>query len=198
MIMNEKICATTQDVQTFEKMHLKLKGPIEEYVFYLTGSTQNSKDLAQEIFLKLWIHWARLKEINNDELKRYVFIMIRNHVIDERRENNRPKKNRRFFNDYLKTHPGYYLHDEVLVGEGLKLHQRAVDQLAKKQRIVYQFHQNNYSSQEIAKMLNRSNQTVENQLSLAYKKVKVYLNKNYDLNIPELGRKNCCKQVALN
>lgn len=198
--MNEKICATPQDVQTFEKMHLKLKGPVEEYVFYLTGSSQNSKDLAQEIFLKLWIHWPRIKTMKDDELKNYVFVMTRNQIINERRkENSRSKTNKgMLLNECSKIYNAFYVHDDVLVGEGLKLHQRAVDQLAEKQRIVYLFHQNDYSAQEIAKMLNRSNHTVANQLCSAYKKVKAYLNKSYGWNLPEPGRRNCWKQAALN
>jgi RNA polymerase sigma factor (sigma-70 family) len=186
-------------MQTFESMHLKLKGAIVQYVFHLTGKSQDSEDVAQEIFIKLWINWPKVKRMRDDELRNYVFIAIRNHFINERRESSRPKRNKRMFLEaYSRIYTGYYLHDDILITEGFKLHQRAVDQLAIKERIVYLYHQNDYSGAEIAKRLNRSYHTVQNQLSTAYKKVKIYLNNNYGWNLCESGRRNCSRQAALN
>jgi RNA polymerase sigma-70 factor (ECF subfamily) len=197
--MNEKIYPTNLPMQTFESMHLKLKGAIVQYVFYLTGKSQDSEDVAQEIFIKLWINWERVKEMRDDELKNYVFIAIRNHFINERRENSRCTRNKKMFLEaYSQVYTGYYWHDDMLVSEGLALHRKAVAKLATKERIVYLYHQNDYSSGEIARMLNRSYNTVQNQLSAAYKKVKMYLNNNYDWNLCESGRRNCSRQAALN
>lgn len=199
MLTNGENITAHQQEQSFEQVYLKLKGAIEQFAFYLTGKRPDSDDLAQEIFIKLWINWPKIKEMKMDELMNYLFITVRNHIIDEIKENNRPKRNKRMFlNEYAKVYTGSYLHDDVLVWEGLRMHQRAVEQLAKKQRIVYQFHQKDYSAPEIAKMLNRSDCTVQNQLTTAYKKVKTYLNNNYGWNLRESGRKNCWKQVSLN
>jgi RNA polymerase sigma factor (sigma-70 family) len=136
--------------------------------------------------------------MNDDELANYLFVTVHNHIINERRLNSSPKRNKNLFlKEYSKAHTGYYLHDDALIAEGIKLHQRAIDQLAKKEKVVYLFHQNDYSAREIAKMLNRSSYTVQNQLGTAYKKVKTYLNKNYGWNLEE-GRRNCWKPVSLN
>jgi RNA polymerase sigma factor (sigma-70 family) len=195
MLMNGGTITTQLQVQSFEHVHLKLKAAIEKFAFYLTGKKPDSEDLAQEIFIKLWINWSKIEAMKTDDLMNYLFIIVRNHIIDEIK--GQPKRSK-CLNEYSKVYNGYYLHDDVLVSEGLKLHQRAVDQLAKRQRIVYKFHQNDYSAHEIAKMLNRSEHTVQNQLTTAYKKVKSYLNKNYGWGLHEAGRRNCWKPVSLN
>jgi RNA polymerase sigma-70 factor (ECF subfamily) len=183
-------------MQSFEKMHLKLKGPISQYVFYLAGKCQDSEDVAQEIFIKLWINWKRVKEMREDELKNYVFIAIRNHFINERRENSRHKRS--FIEYFAEAYTGCYLHDDMLVAEGLQLHQQAVAHLTTKERLVYLYHQQDYSAGEIARLLGSSYHTVQNQLSAAYKKVKIYLNNQYDCHLCETGRRRCWKQAVLN
>jgi RNA polymerase sigma-70 factor (ECF subfamily) len=193
--MNGGTITTQLQEQSFEHVHLKLKAAIEKFAFYLTGKKPDTEDLVQEIFIKLWINWSKIEAMKTDDLMNYLFIIVRNHIIDEKK--GRPKRSM-YLNEYSKIYSGYYLHDDVLVSEGLKLHQRAVDQLAKRQKIVYQFHQNDYSAREIATMLNLSNYTVQNQLTTAYKKVKTYLNKSYDWNLCESGRQHCWKPVSLN
>src|SRR6266498_3013264 len=183
---NEKIYTAHLEVQSFERMHFKLKKPIEQYLFYLTGTSQNSEDMAQEVFIKLWINWTRLESMKEDDLKDYVFMIIRNQIINERKQNSRPKRNkRRFYIEYSKTHSEFYVHDEVLVAEGFRVYQQAVNELTQKERMVYLYHQKDYTADEIAKILNRSKYTVHNQLSAAYKTVKTYLNKNYGWNLSE-------------
>lgn len=199
LIMEEKIYTAEVEVRSFEKMHMKLKRPIEQYVFYLTGTMQDSEDVAQEVFIKLWINWSKLKTMGDDELKNYVFIMIRNHFINELRKNSSPKRNKRkLLIEYSKNHAGYYLHDEIVVTEGIKMHRQAVDHLTKKEKVVYLYHINDHSAEEIATMLNRSKCTINNQLTAAYKTVKTYLNKNYEWNLNESGRKNCWRPASLN
>ncbi|OQP59114.1 hypothetical protein A3860_38765 [Niastella vici] len=199
MLKNEEAFTVHLRMQSFEQVYLKLKGAIERFAFYLTGKRPDSEDLVQEVFIKLWINWPKMQAMKENELMNYLFITVRNHIIDEIKENNRPKRNRRMFLDeYSKIYTGFYLHDDVLVREGLRMHQRAVEQLAKKQRIVYQFHQKDYSAMEIARILNRSNNTVQNQLTTAYKKVKTYLNKSYGWDLQESGRRSSWKQVSLN
>jgi len=199
LMSNEKIYTSHWEGQTFESMHLKLKKPIEQYVFFLTGIRQDSEDVAQEVFIKLWINWAKLQTMNEDELKDYIFITIRNHLINEKKYKSRPKRNKKqFLIEYVSTNPGYYLHDEILISEGFKQHQQAIDRLPKKERLVYLYHADDYHAGEIAKKLNRSECTIQNQLSAAYKRVKTYLNKNYDWNLRESGRRNYWKHASLN
>lgn len=196
--MNENFFSAQQQVQTFEKMHLKLRQPIEEFLFYQTGTTQDWEDLAQEVFIKLWMNWGRLEAMNEDELKDYVFIIIRNHLINERKSNNRPKRDRmKFIIEYSNTHSRHYYHDDVIVWEGLHLHRLAVQQLPKKIRILYQHHSYGYTVGEIAKMFNRSKCTVNNQLVIAYKAVKENLIKYYGREIVT-GRKDSWKIASMN
>lgn len=195
---NEEKYTAQLEVKTFERMHFRLKEPIEQYIFYLTGTTQDFEDLAQEIFIKLWINWAKLQAMNEAELKNYVFIILKNHIINQRIENKRPKRNKReFYTEYSYTHTGHYFHDDVLVWEGLKLHRLAVQRLPKKIRFLYQHHSYGFTVTEIAKMFNRSKSTVHNQLVAAYKTVKEDLSKYCGREIVT-GRKDSWKTPSMN
>jgi RNA polymerase sigma factor (sigma-70 family) len=187
-------CTHTEG-REFEKKHARLKGLIERYAFYLTGTTQNADDIAQEIFIKLWLQWDRLKNLDEDNLEDYVYVMVRNYIINTGKRKSTARKYTQY---YLKSCSDSYLHDEVLLCEGFKLYQEAVNLLPPKERLVYQFHVADYSRYEIAATVQRSENTIDNQLGSAYKSVRCYLNKNFGLNIRESGRKKCWKMAALN
>lgn len=191
---NEKVCTAQTKVQLFEKMHLRLKGAIERYVFYLTGKKHETEDIAQEIFIKLWNDWGRLAEMKMDELEDFIYVMVRNYIINEQRKSRR--KFRRRFRQYLDTRCDWYLHDEIVFAEGVQLYHQAVNKLPERMKIPYLYYEDDYRSDEIAATINRSVYTVNNQLTSAYKSVKEYLNKTYGINFR--GRRQLWKPESLN
>lgn len=184
--------------RSFEAMHRKLRQAVEQSSFFLMGKDGYQEDAVQEVFLKLWMKWDGLKDMSEQELKDYVFIVLRNYISNERRKNKRPKWNEiDFLKRYSNTFPGHYVQEDILVKEGILIYQRAVERLPKRERMVYIYHQHDYSVDDIAEKLNRSRSTVHNQLTSAYKSVKVYLNKSYGFNLNG-GRRARIKSVELN
>ena len=184
-----------RDGLDFEKKHDRLRGIIVRYAFFLTGTTQNAEDIAQEIFIKLWLQWARLKNLAAGELEDYVYVMVKNYIINTGKRKSTAKKYTQYF---LKNCSDQCVHDEVLVWEGFKIYNEAVDLLPPRERLVYQFHAADYSRYEIAATVGRSANTINNQLSAASRSVKNHLNKNFGLNIREKGSKKYWKMEALN
>lgn len=182
-----------RDGLDFEKKHDRLRGIIMRYAFYLTRTTQNVEDIAQEIFIKLWLQWNRLKNLAEGELEDYVYVMVKNYIINTGKRKTTARKYTQY---YLTNGSDRCHHDEVLLWEGFKIYHEAVKLLPPRERLVYQFHVADYNRCEIAATVGRSENTINNQLSAASRSVKSHLNKNFGLNIRE--NKKYWKIEALN
>lgn len=179
----------------FDALHAHLKGIIERYAFYLTRERQNIEDITQDIFLKLWLKWPRLSELDEAELEDYIYIMVKNQVVNMGRK---IVVKRKYLNYYKSASSETCWHDEVLLADGLRVYRAAVNRLPPKERMVYMFHDIDYDRSRIAAIVQRSEHTISNQLCSASKTIKTFLNKNFDLNIQEDGRRKLWKVASLN
>ena len=179
----------------FKIIHDHLKGIIERYAFFLTGSKQNVEDTSQEIFLRLWQNWPRLSELTAGELEDYIYVMTRNYLLNERRATARQRK---YTGQYMGSGSDFYWHDELIIKEGFTLYKKAVMQLSPKERAVYMFYEKDLNREQIAGLVQRSYNTVNNQLHSALQHVKTYLNQNLDFNIDKDGRRKLWKLSSLN
>jgi RNA polymerase sigma-70 factor (ECF subfamily) len=171
---------------SFELLHGQFKGIIERYAFFLTRSRQNVEDTSQEIFLRLWQNWPRLSELAESELEDYIYVMTKNYLTNERRAVIRQRK---YLGQYTGWSSDYYFHDEVIIKEGFSVYKKAVMQLSPKERVVYLFYEKDFNREQIAGLVQRSYNTVNNQLRTALQNVKMYLNQNLDFNIDRDGRR---------
>ena len=103
----------------------------------LTKSPEQSKDLAQDAFLKLWAQREKLKEIRN--LPSFLYTMIRNQVHDLTRTKVFRESNREFLHQYFaysESSPR-----ELLEQKEVEMNlQRAIDRLAPKLQEVIRLH----------------------------------------------------------
>ncbi len=188
---------TDEKVHTvpFELVHGRFKGVIERYAFFLTRSRQYVEDISQEIFLRLWQNWSRLSSLPTEELEDYLYVMTRNYLFNERRVIIRQRK---YIQHYISSGSECHWHDEVIVKEGFTLYRQAIMQLSPKEKRVYLFYEKDLTRRQIAGIVRRSSNTVNNQLRAALQNVKVYLNQNLDLNIDRDGRRKMWKLSSLN
>ena len=188
--MTEKIAFAS-----FEEMHSHLKGIVERYAFYLTSSRQNVEDTAQDIFIKVWMNWARLSNLPMDELEDFIYVMTRNYLFNISKKEKVKRKRIRY---YCESVSEVYFHDEVLLAEGFGIYQQAIQKLSTKEKQVYGYFEKDYLRGQIAATLGRSQNTVNNQLNSAFKKVRRHLNKNFDLNVSEDARYRIYSPASLN
>lgn len=179
----------------FKNVYHAFKEIIERYAFYLTSSRQNVEDTTQDIFLKIWLHWPKLGNLSKEELEDYVYTMTKHYIINVSR---RKKSERKYIAHYLERISETYVHDEILLAEGLKVYRQAVEQLSTKQKQVYLYYEKDYRRVQIAASMGRSENTINNQLNAAFKRVRKYLNKNFDLNIHEDARSKIYNIASLN
>lgn len=189
-MINEKIHSLP-----FETLHGRLKGVIERYAFYITRSRRYTEDTTQEIFLRLWLRWSRLGHLTAGELEDYIYTMTRNYLIDEQKI---IKKDREYIRYYRHCVSECCWHDDAIFKDGFLVYRKAVKQLPLKEKAVYFFFENDYSREEIAQIVGRSPNTVNNQLRSASQTVKECLNKNFDLNIGKDGRRKIWRSSLLN
>lgn len=189
-MMNEKI-----DTVPFEKLHGHLKGVIERYAFFITRRKQYVEDTAQEVFIKLWMKWPRLSKLTVDELEDYVYVITRNLLINEQKL---AERNRKHFLNYSVCASESCWHDQVLMNEGFSIYRQALKQLPFKESAIYFLYENGNSREQIAAIVRRSANTVNNQLYSASQTVKKSLNKYFDFTIELEGRRKHWKELVMN
>jgi RNA polymerase sigma-70 factor (ECF subfamily) len=156
---------------------------------------KENEDLLQDVLVKVWLNWEKIKQLSVEEQNSLVYVIARNHVLNIAKHKRRIVK----YQQHYKLNQSLFCwHDEVLIMEGMKLYQQAIEQLSPQERKVYMYYANDYSWREIASTVHRSENTVKNQLVAAGKTVRQYLNRNFDLNITEDSRKRLCRSSSLN
>jgi len=177
----------------FSYVYQRCKGKMERKAFYLTGSKQQMEDIAQEVFLKLWLKWPLLNTLPENNLEDYIYTMVRNHVLNLREKENGMRKN---LKGYTEIQSNYYCPDEMMLAEGFKIYGEAIGQLPLKEKEVYLLHDNDLSRLAIASKVQRSKNTINNQLNSAFKTVRNHLRKKLDLTIGNHGRRKFSKETA--
>lgn len=121
-------------------------------VLHLTKTPEQAKDLAQDIFLKLWENRAKLPGVKH--FRSYLFTIARNLVYDQLRTKVFRESNREFLTNYFsynRSSPQELLEQKEL-GEILN---EAINKLPSQLRKVFNLHRiEGLSHEEIAKRLN--------------------------------------------
>ena len=187
----------------FEKNHDRLRYVVTKCVKYYINSCSDNKldieremeDMIQDLLVKVWLGWEKIKQLPIKEQNSLVYVIARNHMLNIAKHKRRVLKYQRHhkLNQSL-----FYWHDDVLIMEGMELYRQAIEQLSPQERKVYTYYTNDYGWREIASTVNRSENTVKNQLVAAGKTVRQYLNRNYDLNITEDSRRRLSRSSSLN
>lgn len=179
------ICNKTLE-REFCSVYKRCKGMIERKAFYLTNSKQQIEDIAQEVFLKLWLKWPVLNMMPAHELENYMYAMVKNHILNIQK---RQASAKNAIGYYVEIQADRYSPDEIIVTEGFKIYAEAIDQLPPKEKEVYLLYNNDFDRLKIANRMRTSKNTINNQLHSASRSVKDYLQNKLDLNFRCEGRK---------
>jgi len=184
-MLNEKIYTVS-----FEILHGQWKQVIESYAFYLTRSRQNAEDISQEVFIKLWMKWSWLCEIDERALQHYIYVTVKNLAVSRGK---RIMVERKYIKYFKAAASETYWHDEMLLSDGIKVYSAAVNSLPPKERTIYKLYTIDCNRCRIAALVGSSEHTVKNQIRSASKTVRTSLNRNFDLNIGKDGRRKICR-----
>ncbi|WP_166436994.1 RNA polymerase sigma factor [Niastella caeni] len=151
---------------------------VYSYAYVYTGSKEEAEDMAQEVFLKLWLQFDRISSILKNA-EGYLFIMARNscHTHYKKEVRKRP-----LYKNYCQSHKDAYYHDEVVVKEISRIALKAVQKLPEKQKKVFIYRDMGLGRKEIADIMKVSVNTIDNSINIAMKKVQQYVSRELELS----------------
>ena len=141
------------------------------------NNLEKSKDIVQEVFIKIWNHKILLEE--EDALKAYLYISIRNKSLDYLKSKEFKLKRKAVKIDIAVLESDDYFEKEVLIEEVSRLVDTALRTLPNKCREIVELSMKGRHNDEIAEELNISINTVKSQKKIAYKKLKPLLKDCY-------------------
>lgn len=146
------------------------------FINKLTGPAGDAEEIIQEVFLKLWMHREKLNTIDNP--KAYIVSIVSNESTNYlqklARQNRLTEKAKS-----LKVESPLSPAENIALKETGKLINEAIQHLTPACREVYILSREEHLSiPEIATRLQRSENTVKNQLVRALKEIREYIRKN--------------------
>lgn len=165
----------------FDKIYQIYVRRLYAYCFQFTKSHENSEEIVQDVFVKLWMNRENIKQA--DTLSPLLFIIAKHHLINAFRA----KVNQPVHKSYVDYKEEASTNDADLHMEYMEFvteFKEAVQTLSPTMREVVTLSKiHELSNKEIAEKLGLNDQTIRNSLSAGLKKLKEVLGKTY---LPEI------------
>lgn len=132
-------------------------------------SAENAEEIVQEVFLKIWNNREEL--IVQKSFDSYLFTIAKNGILNTIRKS----KSEKAYLNYAKLYPGkdVLLDQELDFKELEKAYQEAIAQLSPRRKEIFLLsREQSLSNAEIAKKMNISVKTVENQMTSALAEIR--------------------------
>jgi len=163
----------TGDGLAFEQLFDAYWNNIYQVAFTLTKSRETARDLVQEIFIKIWLLREELPQ--KDNFRNFLFIVARNHILDELRRKVKEDPFTDQLQIWFKESP-IQADQQLLYHESQALIHQAVSNLPEQQRQVYLLtRENGWTQEEIAQHLQVSKNTVKTHMARALTAIREFL-----------------------
>lgn len=163
------------DESTLKQLYDLYVDPLTLFLSHYTRNQHKIEDVIQDVFIKIW---EDRETVSIFYIKTYLYTAAKNRMLSElRNEKNRLAHLENWANEIIaKKHA----EDCVDVEEFRPVYEQAIQQLPEKCRDIYLLSREQEKSyKEIAEIKNISIKTVENQISIALKKIKSYVQAFY-------------------
>lgn len=157
--------------KAFEEIYSELYTPLFQYVYKRLKNKQDTEDIIQMVFIKIWNSINSWKPAHTSPLA-FFFTVARTSIIDHFRK----KSSKDLVSDeivqehiesYDKTMDSVYINDDV---EKLK---KALNELSEEQReIIELYYMNEFSYKEISKIIEKREDAIRQTHSRAIKKLR--------------------------
>lgn len=157
----------------FLEIYRAFYGKVFTFVLSLVRSKANAQDITQNIFMKLWKNRKNLEHIKS--MDDYLFILSKNACMDYFRKASRKKEiSTDVFDEFLISRIVSSPEKRIDAISDIEELRHVIDSLPSKRRDIFIMSRfDGLSNDEIASILGVSKKTVENQISLATKKIKI-------------------------
>lgn len=161
-------------MRDFLEIYRAFYGKVFTFVLSLVRSKANAQDITQNIFMKLWKNRKKLEHIKS--MDDYLFILSKNACMDYFRKASRKKEiSTDVFDEFLLSRIVSSPEKRIDALSDIEELRHVIDSLPSKRRDIFIMSRfDGLSNDEIASILGVSKKTVENQISLATKKLKIF------------------------
>ncbi|TKG88383.1 RNA polymerase sigma-70 factor [Puteibacter caeruleilacunae] len=155
------------DVEAFDALFHKYSDKLFRFSFSLLKSTEESKEIVQEAFLRIW---EKRSDIDSQKsFKSFLFSISYNLIVDQLRLRLKDQEYRKFLVHYFESE-SFDLKSNLDYDKIVAQVKDAVEELPAKRKQIYVLSRElGLSNNEIAERLDISVKTVENQITLALK-----------------------------
>ena len=167
-------------LEAFDKLFLKYYQPLCRFSFGMQKDEQAAEDIVQDLFVYIW---ENRETINiTTSVKAFLYASVRYRTLNYIKSLGNRK-------NWESTHVDLNVEEmteEVVAetNETFELIEQAINELPEKCREIFILsRKNNLKYNEIAKRLNLSPKTVENQIGTALKRIREYLSKYIEITI---------------
>ncbi|MFT3945844.1 MAG: sigma-70 family RNA polymerase sigma factor [Agriterribacter sp.] len=151
------------------QLHEKFFPRIFRFVLALTGNKETTEEIVNDTFLDLWQKRHLLSNVTNPDV--YIFICAKNRAIKQLKKENNYIRALENFHDVpcsITLTP----HDMLVSSEILRRINLAIQSLPPQCKLIFSLvKENNLKYREVAVLLGLSQKTIENQMTLALKKL---------------------------
>lgn len=160
-------------MKDFLEIYRAFYGKVFTFVLSLVKSKANAQDITQNIFMKLWKNRKKLEHIKS--MDDYLFILSKNACMDYFRKASRKKEiSTDVFDEFLLSRIVSSPEKRIDAISDIEELRHVINSLPSKRRDIFIMSRfDGLSNDEIASVLGVSKKTVENQISLATKKIKI-------------------------
>lgn len=162
-----------KNLEGYKSLFETLYPPLCLFANKYLNDMDTSKDIVQEVFIKIWEKQPVFT--NQNTTKAYFYTTVKNHCLNYLKSNHyKTIANTALLDIELPESEDYFFAELVSAEIYAQLY-KAIDTLPKKAAKVISLSLNNYTTNEIAEELSITPSTVRTQKSLAYQKLKVIM-----------------------
>ena len=160
----------------FKNFYTEYFSIMVNFAFSKTKDWELSREIVQNTFVKLWI---RRKQTNiTSSIKSYLFMMVKNAIIDHYRHNEKFADTEQMPEVGIEDSTNHNDEDLLILRHAIKL---ALDQMKPKRKLIFKLSKfENLTYAEIAKHLQISERSVEDNIAKALIIREELKSKNYD------------------
>lgn len=165
----------------FSELYVRYKNKLYYFVFHLLKSKEETNDIVQEIFIRIW---ESRSFINPDlSFSSFLYTMARNRILNYFRDIDIDEKVKEILATQ-KAKEEEAIDTQIIYTEYQEILRNAISRLPpKRQKIFNMSRIENMSHKEIAAQLGISVNTVQEHISEALKFIKTYFNKHADMSL---------------
>lgn len=171
------------DENAFETIYRFYQPRLQRYIYPFTnGSQQDTEEVVQEVFVKLWLHREMLPAI--ESFPQYLFRMARNRLIDQQRLHQKNHSTVRHLGQ-SQEEAAETVTEGILLNDYKKIAREAIQALSpQKQNIFLLRYEHDKSLDDIAHELGITKTSVKNQLYKAVREVRESLQRRGGIQLP--------------